>query len=295
MERRLFSGNILAILSFPDTMRLLLIILLFLPFVSFAQDDGEEKKNDMFTISTPVTIDLGEKKEEVEPKKKKKKPKKNVYYGLKTKKGFARKGVGNKITLELFHYLKTPVKPDPYVRDIYYYDFDRKQIRKTRNYKPENGVLLHGPYTKKINELVVEEGIFYRGTKHGRWTRYDKNEILLDKEKYYKGWPKESLVSFYDKERTKIKEIIPVEYGKKEGYYFYFFANGTIAVSGEYEFDNKVGKWSLFYPNRRGRKEREIQYRKDPFDDDFSPYILREWNSKGKQIYDYTKDKKIPQ
>lgn len=275
-------------------MRKLLFLLLFFPFISYAQDDPEKDKEEMFTISTPITIDLGEKEEE-EHERKEKKPKKNVYYGLKTKKGFTRKGAGSNSTLELFNYLKTPVKPDPYVRDIYYYDFERKQIRKTRDYDPQKGVLLHGPYSKKVGEVVVEEGIFYRGTKHGRWTRYDKNDILLDKEKYYKGWPKESLVSFYDPERTKIKEIIPVEYGQKEGYYFYFFPNGSIAVSGEYEYDHKVGKWSLFYANRRGRKQREIQYRTDPFDDNFKPYILREWNSKGQQIYDYTKDKKIPQ
>lgn len=294
MFQHLRTGNIFVNFSFPETMRILLIILLFLPFFSYAQEEDDEKTDEMFTISTPITIDFGEKEEE-EHEKKVKKPKKHVYYGLKTKKGFARKGTGTHTTLELFNYLKTPVKTDPYVRDIYYYDFQRKQIRKTRRYDPKDGVLLHGPYTKKVGDVVVEEGIFYKGTKHGRWTRYDKNDILLDKEKYYKGWPKESLVSFYDKERTKIKEIIPIEYGKKEGYYFYFFPDGTIAVAGEFKFDHKVGKWSLFYPNRRGRKQREIQYRTDPFDDNFKPYILREWNSKGQQIYDHTKDKKIPQ
>jgi len=270
-------------------MRIIILSILLLPTLSYAQvDDGSEEE--MFTISTPITIDLGKEEEVYE--KKEKKPKKNVYYGIKTKKGFARKGVGSKQTLELFNTLKTSQQPDPYVRDIYYYDFERKQIRKTRKFKPQKGVLLHGPYTKKIGEVTIEEGIFYIGTKHGRWVRKDKNDILIDKEKYYKGWPKESLVSFYDPERTKIKEIIPVEYGKKEGNYFYFFSNGTIAVQGEFKYGEKVGKWSSFYANRRGRKVREIQYRKDPFNESFKPYILREWNTKGKQIYDYVKDKK---
>ncbi len=273
-------------------MRLFFISLFFLPFFSIAQvDDGSN--DEMFTISTPITIDLG-KEEEVYEKKKKKK-KKNVYYGMKTKKGFARKGVGTKTTLELFNTLKTPQKPNAYVRDIYYYDFERKQIRKTRKYDPRKGVLLHGPYKKKRGDVTIEEGIFYVGTKHGRWIRKDKNDILIDKEKYYKGWPKESLVRYYDKERTQIKEIIPVEYGVKEGNYFYFSSTGVIAIHGEFKYGNKVGKWSSFYTNRRGRKSREIQYRKDPFDDDFKPYILREWSTKGKQIYDYVKDKKRPQ
>ncbi|MCF6353169.1 MAG: hypothetical protein L3J06_09180 [Cyclobacteriaceae bacterium] len=273
-------------------MRLVFVPLFFVPFLATAQvDDGSN--DEIFTISTPITIDLG-KEEEVYEKKKKKK-KKKVYYGIKTKKGFARKGVGTKTTLELFNTLKTPQTPNAYVRDIYYYDFERKQIRKTRKYDPRKGVLLHGPYKKKLGDITIEEGIFYVGTKHGRWVRKDKNDILIDKEKYYKGWPKESLVRYYDKERRKIKEIIPVEYGVKEGNYFYFSSTGVIAIAGEFRYGNKVGKWSAFYTNRRGRKSREIQYRKDPFNDNFKPYILREWNTKGKQIYDYAKDKKRPQ
>lgn len=285
-------GNKIILISFPKSMRLFFLGLFFIPILSFSQvDDGSN--DEIFTISTPITIDLG-KEEEVYEKKKKKK-KKNVYYGIKTKKSFARKGVGSKTTLELFNTLKNPQSPDPYVRDIYYYDYERKQIRKTRKYDPRKGPLLHGPYSKKMGDITIEEGIFYIGTKHGRWIRKDKKDILIDKEKYYKGWPKESLVRYYDKERTKIKEIIPVEYGVKEGNYFYFSSTGLIAIAGEFRYGNKVGKWSSFYTNRRGRKSREIQYRKDPFNDDFKPYILREWNTKGKQIYDYVKDKQRPQ
>ena len=273
-------------------MRIFILFLFFIPTLVFSQvNDGDD--DEMFTISTPITIDLGKEEEVYE--KKHKKPKKNVYYGIKTKKGFARKGVGNRATLELFNTLKTTQTPDPYVRDIYYYDFERKQIRKTRKYDSRKGVLLHGPYSKKLGEITLEEGIYYLGTKHGRWVRKDKNDILIDKEKYYKGWPKESMVSFYDLERTKIKEIIPVEYGQKEGNYFYFSSAGTIAIQGEFRYGQKVGKWSSFYTTRRGRKIREIQYRKDPFNDDFKPYILREWNTKGKQIDDYVKDKKRTQ
>jgi hypothetical protein len=267
-------------------MRFHFFFLFFIPTISFSQVE-ENKNGEMFTISNPITIDL-EKKEEVYEKKEKKK-KRNVYYGIKTKKRFAKKGTGKKITLELFNTLKVAQQPNKYVRDIYYYDFQRKQIRTTKKYDSSKGDLLHGPYKKKIDNTIVEEGIFYIGTKHGRWVRKDKKNILIDKKKYYKGWAKESQVSFYDLERTKIKEIIPIEYGKKEGYYFYFSSTGMVAVRGEFKYDNKVGKWSSFYTSQRGRRIREIQYRKDPFDDDFKPYILGEWNIKGKKIYDYIK------
>lgn len=272
-------------------MRLFTLFIFFASFTAFAQQDEgvQGTVGDFYSISTPLTVSLDKKEDYVAPKKKK--PKKNVYYGIKTKKGFARKAAGASIDLELFYYLKVPQKTDTYVRDIYWYDFDRKQIRKTRTFDPNKGVLLHGPYTKKRDDIIIEQGIFYIGTKHGRWIRKDKNDILIDKEEYYKGWPQESLVSFYDKERAKIKEIIPIEYGEKEGNYYYFFENSTIAISGEYHLDERIGKWSEFYVNRRGRKKREVQYPQDPYDKDFQPYIVKEWNTKGQVIYDTTKDK----
>lgn len=265
---------------------LILVLGCFYAGNSYAQE--EEK---FTTISPPLTVEL-EKNEEDEtftPKTKKKK--KNVYYGLKTKKGFTTKGRGEREDLILFNYLKEPQQTDRYVRDIYWYNLEKRQIL-SRGFDPQKGVLLHGPYTVRRDDVTIEEGIFYIGTKHGRWIRKTGQDILIDKEKYYRGWPKESLVIFYDPStRTKIKEIIPVEYGQKEGNYYYFFENGARAVTGEYRYDERVGKWTSYFKNRRGRRKREIQYRKDPDNDKFVPYIVKEWNSAGKVIYDRAKDK----
>ncbi len=251
-----------------------------------------QEEEEFTTITPPLTLDLNEETEEDKFTPKEKKPKKNFYYGFKTKKGFTTRGQGKSEEIILFNYLKEYQQPNPYVRDIYFYDFERQRISKSRRVGPQQGAILHGPYTVRRNDVVVEEGIYYIGTKHGRWIRKTTNDILIDKEKYYKGWPKESLVSYYDPStRTKIKEIIPIEYGLREGNYFYFFEDGSIAVTGEYRFDNKVGKWTSFYKNRRGRRQREIQYRRDPHDDDFVPYITKEWNSAGKIIYDRSVDK----
>ncbi|HRJ31442.1 MAG TPA: hypothetical protein PLG85_16865, partial [Cyclobacteriaceae bacterium] len=52
----------------------------------------EETPDRMFTIDTPVNLDFT-KEEEPMNSPKKKKPKKKVFYGIKTKKGFSRKGV----------------------------------------------------------------------------------------------------------------------------------------------------------------------------------------------------------
>lgn len=249
---------------------------------AFAQEE-QEPQDERFTIDTPVTLDF-EKEEEPVDTKKKKKPKKRVYYGLKTRKGFTRKGYGERVTYELFFYLKKPQKPQTFVRDIYWYDYIRKEIRKTSTFDPSKGVLLHGPYKKTMGNVLLEEGIYYKGTRHGRWLLYDRDSVLRDKTKYFRGWPKESLVSYYDpNERTKMKEITPIEYGEKEGYYYRFYEDGKMAVTGEYRWDQKVGDWTEYYPNNKRKKI--IAYSKEPFDTEVKPYIKMEWNEKGKEIY----------
>jgi antitoxin component YwqK of YwqJK toxin-antitoxin module len=267
----------------PIDMRIA-ILLCFILMASFsrvsAQD--EEVQDERFTIDTPVTLNFEEEEEE-EPEKKKKKVKKKVFYGIKTRKGFTRKGYGNRITYELFYVLKKPQTPQTFVRDIYWYDYTRKEVRKTERFDPDKGVLLHGPYEKRMGEVVLERGIFYKGTKHGRWLTYDRDSVLKDKKKYFRGWPKESLVSYYDAERKKMKEITPIEYGEKDGYYYRFFENGQMAITGEYRWDQKIGDWVEYYPNKRRKKI--IAYPKEPFEESIRPYIKAEWNEKGKQIY----------
>jgi len=267
-------------------MRFPVLIVVFVLLASrpgLAQDEGTEPVDERFTIDTPVTLDF-EKEEEEEPKKKKKKKvKKKVFYGIKTKKGFTRRGTGNRVTYELFYVLKKPEKPQTFVRDIYWYDYTRKEIRKTEKFDPEKGVLLHGPYEKRLGDVVLSKGIYYKGTKHGRWMEYNRDSTLANKEKYFRGWPKESLVSYYDAERKKMKEITPIEYGEKDGYYYRFYENGQIAVSGEYRWDQRIGDWTEYYPNKRRKKV--IAYPDKAFDESMRPYIKAEWNEQGKQIY----------
>ena len=268
-----------------------LLIILLICSISILQ---AQDFDDPFTVNydTPLTIDLEAEDDEDENLFKQKKPKKKrkVFYGLKTKRGYARSGQGNRTVIDEFRYLKDPVEIDPYVRDIYWYNFKKKKIQNSRKFDPSIGVLLHGPYTKRLGDQVLEEGIFYKGMKHGRWVRWDKYDILRSKEKYYKGWPKLSKVVYYDRGRKQLREIIPVQLGEKEGNYYAFHENGRIAARGEYHFDYKVGVWVEYYDSRR--KKREIQYPEDPFDEAFQPYIIREWDEKGTIIYDRTSHQK---
>ncbi len=251
---------------------------------SLMAQEGADEGSDLFSVTSPVTLDFGENEDKDElyvPGEKKRK--KKVFYGLKTKKRFTRKGIGEKTTFELFYVLKEFELPETFVRDVYWLDYRRQEIRKGGKIDPKFGAILHGPYKKMRNNQVLEEGIFYKGTKHGRWMTYDKNDLLLDKAKYYKGWPKESLVSYYDKSRKKMKEIIPIEYGEKEGYYYYFHNNGRKAVEGEFHWDEPVGDWVEYYAT--GRRKKVVRYSKDPHDDEYRPFTWKEWNRKGKLIY----------
>ncbi|MFW5759699.1 MAG: toxin-antitoxin system YwqK family antitoxin [Cyclobacteriaceae bacterium] len=251
----------------------------------------QDKEDILNSITdTPLTIDLEaeDEEEEEEEDDKKKKRKRKVFYGIKTKKGFTSSGFGNNITIETFYYLKEFEQPDPYVRDIYWFDFKTRRIKIGGNIDPDYAGILHGPYKKIQDDEVVEEGIFFKGTKHGRWMKYGRMYdymVVVDKSKYFKGWPKESKVSYYDKDAKKLEEVIPIEYGKKEGNYYYFHENGMVAVQGEYRNDVKVGQWIEYYQFRRKRKK-IIQYRNNPYDETFVPYIVQEWDQDGNLIYD---------
>jgi len=264
--------------------RLNSLLLLLAVLWCSAPASAQETQDQRFTIDTPVTLDF--KKEEEPVNTKKKKVKKKVFYGIKTKKGFTRKGFGDRTVYETFYYLKTPEAPKTFVRDVYWYDYTRKEIRRTQPsaFDVKKGVLLHGPYERRQGESVLQKGIYYKGTKHGRWLSYGRDSVLTDKEKYYRGWPKESLVSYYDPmERKKMKEMTPIEFGEKEGFYYYFYENGQLAVQGEYHWDQKIGDWTEYYPN--GKRKKILTYSKEAFDKEVRPYVKIEWNDKGKEIY----------
>jgi len=254
-----------------------------LPSYSQIEDDG-----DVFSIdaSTRVDLSIDEEQPEIFNKKKEKKRKRKHFYGIKTKKGFTRKGLGKNITLELFFFLKEPQEVEHFVRDIYWFDYKRREIRKGGKFSPEAGALLHGPYKRIQNGTVLDSGMYFLGTKHGTWMYHDKNDVLIDKEKYFKGWPRESKVKYYDQDRTNMKEIVPIEFGEREGYYYYFFENGRPAVTGEFKWDQKVGDWIEYYPN--GRTKKIVRYPNEPYGEG-PPYTLREYDQRGKEVYDFFK------
>ncbi|MCH7409081.1 hypothetical protein MM239_06730 [Belliella sp. DSM 111904] len=236
------------------------------------------------TTSPLLLFDEQSKKEK--KKKKKKKEKKNIYFGEKTRKARTKQVLKDQIQYTLFNYTTQDKDPDPYIRDIYWYDSKEKIIR-TKNFDASKGVLLHGPYEKIIGDITVEKGMFYFGTKHGIWMSFDSKSVLLDKGHYNGGWRKDSRTSYYDANNKVIEKMTPMEYDLMEGNYFHFYENGQVAVVGEYQYGEKVGLWTEYWDtkNTQAIRKREIQYQEKAFTKNARPYIRAEWDKDGNLIY----------
>ena len=198
-------------------------------------------------------------------------------------------GSSDRATIENFHVLKEYKPITDYVRDIRWYDPKAKALKSGVIKDKERALPLHGPYKKYVSGNLVEEGYYYMGVKDGRWARYDAKYNLLDKSHWYRGFPAESRVTYYDSAHTKIKEVVPIQFGMINGEYFSFYEEGQLMTYGKYDSGEKVGRWIEHYQYRRQRKK-EIQYPKSRWDEAFEPFVLREWDDKGKLLYDYTKD-----
>ncbi|MDN3668637.1 hypothetical protein QWY93_04775 [Echinicola jeungdonensis] len=250
-------------------------------------DSSGVVKDRLMPTTAPVLLfDVTKQKEEI--KEKKKKRKKKIYFGEKTRRGFIRQDIRDQTQYQIFHYTTRVKEVDPYIRDIYWYNADDKVIRDS-NFDPGKGYLLHGPYERRIDDSVMEKGMYYFGTKHGRWMTFDRKNILQNKAYFNEGWPVDSRITYYNRQDQKLEKITPISYDLKEGYYYHFYENGQIAVKGEYHYDEKVGLWTSYW-NTDGDplvRKREIQYQAKPFTKNFKPYIRAEWDREGNLIYRY--------
>ena len=244
-----------------------------------------------------LTLEMSEEElnlaqeEENQRKKKKKKKKKKIYFGMKTSGGFTKKVTSSYVDLRLFRYIDSDhVMKDPYQKEIHYFDPKSKKI-KTINYhdfvaqkkKGRSMMLLHGQYRRFRSKKMREEGFFYKGMKHGKWVEYDKRGVVLEKVKYDLGFPEESKIVYYDAGQKKVKEIIPIMHGRIQGTYYKFHENGATEIQGKYENNKPVGLWRHWFETRQ-----RYQHVMHPTKwwDEAEPVKLREWNKKGRMVYD---------
>ena len=256
---------------------------------------------------------------------KKKKLKRRVYYGYKTKKAFTKSGYGEHEVVEIFCYLKVWQEPNHYVNDIYWFDTRKMKVTESKKYDKEYSKILHGPYKKMVGGEIVEQGVYYIGTKHGRWVTYDKKHdfdfrtgdrdhkgkdendediiipgsdttitysLLNQKVKYNRGWPKNAQLKYYDAGKTLLKEVIPYnEAGKLTGEYFSYFEDGKVHIHGHYINGNKSGEWVEYHlVHGRLRRLSETVYPDFPIEKNSEGVLEKLWDDKGELIYD-RKDK----
>lgn len=261
-----------------------------------ALEQTKESASKLVTESLP---DLGLKikaaKKDVKEKVAKTKNSKNEYEGLSIIKLYTRFGSGDREVVEEFHVLRNPQTPSPYVRELFWYDQKSRRVSSAVIRERENTLLLHGSYKRYQGGDLLEEGFFYAGMRDGRWEKYDSKYMLTDKTRWQRGFPSESRIAYYDSTHTKIKEVMPMEYGKVKGTYYAFYENGLPAEEGKYDNGVKVGRWTEFYPTTAvGRKRKKLtQYAVDRWDANFEPYVISEWSEGGKLTYERPKEKRV--
>ena len=272
-----------------------IFLFLVLGKVTFAQKNTAEKKTDadssgvvssaLLPTVAPLLL-FDEEKEKEEKKEKKKNARKNIWFGVKTMKGYTRRTIRGQEYLEFFNYTDAERKPNPYIRDVYWFDTKEKAVR-TEGFSPSLGYLLHGPYERLVNETVVESGMFYYGMKHKTWMVFDDRSVLQDKAHFSEGWPRESKISYFNETSKSVEKIIPIQYGLEEGNYFHFYENQQVAVTGEYKYGEKVGLWTEYWDtkNTKAIRKREIQYQETPYTKNFRPFIRAEWDKEGNLVY----------
>jgi antitoxin component YwqK of YwqJK toxin-antitoxin module len=241
--------------------------------------------------SNGLDLGLREKKIGGKGKSSQKKAPKDEYVGIKMVASAGNFGNGASATVEEFNVVKDDeLEASIYAPEVRWYDYKLRRTVTTAIKDKSYSQILHGPYKRYVGDDLVEEGFFYMGTKDGRWERYgkeaDQDIILLEKQYFWRGFPLESKISFYDKEQTKIKEVIPMVNGKATGTYYSFYDGGQKMMEGRMDDSVKVGVWREYYQfGTGGRTKKVTQHGKDKYDTEFEPFIAEEYDQKGKQTY----------
>ena len=265
--------------------------------------DKESLKNQKDAyLSGIVPADLGLTVKKLKEKRAKQKDKakllKSEYEDLPILKSYTKLGSGDRTIVEEFHILRNndAAKPLPYVREVFHYFQRSGRVTSSIIRDEGTGLLLHGPYKRYQNGDLVEEGFYYAGMRDGRWEKYDGKFMLIDKTQWYRGTLAESRMTYYDSTHHKIKEIMPVDYGRTTGTYMAFHENGLLAEEGKYDNGVKVGRWTKYHPispGGRRMRSRVTQHASSQWDADFEPFVVTEWDEKGKTTFQRSKEKAI--
>lgn len=244
------------------------------------------KRNKRVTLSKEQELRARDKAKAAQ----KKKPKKNIFLGQPIKKAFVKSGPkGKNQIVEIFYFMKAFQEPNPYAPARYYFSpRQRKIFKASGDLNPATDKVLHGPYKKLQGGKVIETGYFAVGTRHLRWERTNRDNILLNKTHYEMGFPRDAAVTYYDADQKHVKEVIPYVNGRMEGEYVRFLENGQRDWDGQFENGKKVGEWNKYW-GFRNRRHYQYQYAENGYEPEAEPVLYKQYNRNGVLVYE--KDK----
>ncbi len=213
------------------------------------------------------------------------------YEGIDVEKRIYKRGTGSRMKYIEFYTLKDFQQPNIYAKSVFWYDERTKRIVEAISRDKRTNQIMHGPYKEYYGDNLIKEGFYYLGTLDGRWETYDKEFILVDKVYYNRGFYKESEIIYFDDAQQKIKEVIPMLYGKQTGQYYRFHEAGTLAEEGQYDDGVKIVRWVEYYESGNRRKQ-ETQYPKDCYDK-AEPIVVREYSEAGKMTFEHESVKRM--
>ena len=251
------------------------------------QESADWKKESRAFIEEMGIKDIGVKASIATRKIKKKLVAKDEYANIKTDRRLGQYGSGNRSTVEEINVVKfvEDESLSAYAQEIWWFDPNQSRIVNSSIKENKTAQICHGPFKKIVNNVIVEQGFFYMGTKDGRWETFGPENELETKVYYERGFLAGSIITYHDDAKKKIKQVVPNFYGKTRGNYFSFYPSGNLKEDGKFDDSTRIGRWREYYEfGTGGRLKKEWRYGKDKFDTS-EPILMVERDSQGKIIY----------
>ena len=251
------------------------------------QESADWKKQSSAFIEELGIKNIGVKASIASRKIKKKWVAKDEFENIKTERRLGQYGSGNRSTLEEINVVKfvEDESLSAYAQEIWWFDPNQSRIVNSSIKDNKTAQICHGPFKKIVNNIIVEQGFFYMGTKDGRWETFGPENELESKVYYDRGFLAGSSITFYDDAKKKIKHVVPNFYGQIRGAFLSFYPSGNLKEDGKLDDSVRIGRWREFYEfGTGGRLKKEWRYGKDKFDVT-EPTLMVERDSQGKIIY----------
>jgi antitoxin component YwqK of YwqJK toxin-antitoxin module len=251
------------------------------------QESADWKKESRAFIEEMGIRDIGVKASIATRKIKKKLVVKDEYANIKTDRRLGQYGSGNRSTVEEINVVKfvEDESVSTYAQEIWWFDPNQSRIVNSSIKDNKTAQICHGPFKKVVNNVIIEQGFFFMGTKDGRWETFGPENELENKVYYDRGFLAGSNITYHDDAKKKIKQVVPNFYGKTRGNYLSFYPSGNLKEDGKFDDSIRIGRWREYYEfGTGGRLKKEWRYGKDKFDAS-EPILMVERDSQGKIIY----------